>query len=147
MEFLPQGRYGQAKSRGIRNHRRARRAWGRAAIMASAAVLASAAIPAGIGLAASGGGKPMSLKATVAAKLEGGDPLTLSALLIPLGSSRLTSVTALARAAARRQAHCPPRRVPRCPRARAPIPPEPFPRETALPHLPSGKHSTWTLLS
>jgi peptidoglycan DL-endopeptidase CwlO len=66
VEFLPQGRYGQAKSRGIRNRKRARRAWGRAAIMASAAVLASAAIPAGIGLADSGGGKPTSLQATVA---------------------------------------------------------------------------------
>jgi peptidoglycan DL-endopeptidase CwlO len=67
VEFLPQGRYGQAKSRGIRNHRRARRAWGRVAIMASAAVLASAAIPAGIGLADSGGGTPTSLQATIAA--------------------------------------------------------------------------------
>jgi peptidoglycan DL-endopeptidase CwlO len=67
VEFLPQGRYGQAKSRGIRSHKRARRAWGRTAILVSAAVLASAAIPAGVGLADSGGGKPMSLQATVAA--------------------------------------------------------------------------------
>jgi peptidoglycan DL-endopeptidase CwlO len=65
VEFLPQGRYGQAKSRGIR--KRARRAWGRTAILAGAALLASFAIPAGIGLADSGGGAPPSLQATVAA--------------------------------------------------------------------------------
>jgi hypothetical protein len=84
--------------------------------------------------------------ATVAEKPEG-DPPVLSALLIPLGSSRLTSVTALTRTAARRQARVPPRRAPRGARARAPILSEAFPRETALPYLPSGKHSTWSLLS
>lgn len=67
MEFLPQGRYGQAKSRGIRNRERARRAWGRTAILVGATVLASFAIPAGVGLADPGGGTPPSLKATVAA--------------------------------------------------------------------------------
>jgi peptidoglycan DL-endopeptidase CwlO len=67
VEFLPQGRYGQAKSRGTRSSKRARRRWGRAAILVGAAVLASSAIPAGIGIAATGGGTPGSLQATVAA--------------------------------------------------------------------------------
>jgi cell wall-associated NlpC family hydrolase len=65
VEFLPQGRHGKAKSRGIR--KRTRRVWGRAAILVGAAVLASAAIPAGIGIADPGGGTPASLQAKVAA--------------------------------------------------------------------------------
>lgn len=65
MEFLPQGRYGKAGSRGIR--RKPRRAWGRVAILACAATLASFVLPAGIGSADPGDGTPGSLQATVAA--------------------------------------------------------------------------------
>ncbi len=65
MEFLPQGRYGKAGSRGIR--RNARRAWGRVAVLVCAATLASFALPAGIGSADPGDGTPGSLQATVAA--------------------------------------------------------------------------------
>jgi hypothetical protein len=72
--------------------------------------------------------------ATVAVKLEEGDPPVLSAPAIPLGNSKLTSVAALARMAARLQ----PLRL----RLMAPIP-----RESVLPYLPWGKHSTWSLLS
>jgi cell wall-associated NlpC family hydrolase len=67
VEFLPQGRYGTAGFRGIHSSKRSRRAWGRAAILASAATLASFALPAGIGSAAPGGGTPTSLQATIAA--------------------------------------------------------------------------------
>jgi peptidoglycan DL-endopeptidase CwlO len=67
VEFLPQGRYGKAHSRGIQASKRSRRAWGRAAIVAGAATLASFALPAGLGSAASGGGTPTSLQALVAA--------------------------------------------------------------------------------
>ena len=67
MEFLPQGRYGKAHSRGIQASRRSRRAWGRVAILVGAATLASVALPAGLGSAAPGGGTPTSLKALVAA--------------------------------------------------------------------------------
>jgi peptidoglycan DL-endopeptidase CwlO len=67
VEFLPQGRYGKAHSRGIQASRRSRRAWGRAAILVGAATLASFALPAGLGSAAPGGGTPTSLKALVAA--------------------------------------------------------------------------------
>jgi peptidoglycan DL-endopeptidase CwlO len=66
VEFLPQGRYGKAHSRGIQA-KRSRRAWGRAAIVAGAATLASFALPAGPGSAAPGGGAPTSLQALVAA--------------------------------------------------------------------------------
>jgi peptidoglycan DL-endopeptidase CwlO len=65
VEFLPQGRFGKANSRGIR--KRSRRAWGRAAILASAATLASLVLPAGIGSAEPGPATPASLKALVAA--------------------------------------------------------------------------------
>jgi len=65
VEFLPQGRSGKTDSPGIRTS--ARRAWGRAAILASAAALASFALPAGIGSAAPGDGTPTSLQATIAA--------------------------------------------------------------------------------
>jgi cell wall-associated NlpC family hydrolase len=64
VEFLPQGRYGKADSRGIRTS--ARRAWGRAAILACAATLASFALPAGIS-SADPAGKPTGLQATIAA--------------------------------------------------------------------------------
>ena len=64
MEFLPQGKYGKADSRGIRKG--ARRAWGRAAVLACAATLASFALPAGIG-SADPAGTPTSLQATIAA--------------------------------------------------------------------------------
>jgi peptidoglycan DL-endopeptidase CwlO len=67
VEFLPQGRYGKAHSRGIQASKRSRRAWGRAAIVACAATLASFALPAGQGSAAPGGGTPTSLQALVAA--------------------------------------------------------------------------------
>lgn len=67
MEFLPQGRYGKAHSRGIQASKRSRRAWRRAAILAAAATLASLALPAGLGNAAAGGGTPTSLQALVAA--------------------------------------------------------------------------------
>ena len=67
MEFLPQGRYGKAHSRGIQASKRSRRAWGRAAIVACAATVASFALPAGLGSAAPGGGPPASLQALVAA--------------------------------------------------------------------------------
>jgi peptidoglycan DL-endopeptidase CwlO len=67
VEFLPQGRYGQAHSRGIQASKRSRRAWGRAAIVVGAVALASFALPAGLGSAAPGGGKPASLQALVAA--------------------------------------------------------------------------------
>jgi cell wall-associated NlpC family hydrolase len=67
VEFLPQGRYGKAHSRGIQASRRSRRAWGRAAIVACAATLASFALPAGPGSAAPRGGTPTSLQAIVAA--------------------------------------------------------------------------------
>ena len=67
MEFLPQGRYGKAHSRGIQASRPSRRAWGRAAILAGAATLASFALPAGLGSAAPGSGPPTSLQALVAA--------------------------------------------------------------------------------
>ena len=67
MEFLPQGRYGKAHSRGIQASKHSRRAWGRAAIVAGAATLASFALPAGLGNAAAGGGKPTTLQALVAA--------------------------------------------------------------------------------
>jgi len=71
VEFLPQGRYGKAYSRGARTRsgawgRGARRRWGRAAILASAATLASFALPAGIG-SADPAGSPGGLQATVAA--------------------------------------------------------------------------------
>jgi cell wall-associated NlpC family hydrolase len=64
VEFLPQGKYGKADSRGIRKG--ARRAWGRTAILACAAALASFALPAGIGSAAPAD-TPTSLQATIAA--------------------------------------------------------------------------------
>jgi peptidoglycan DL-endopeptidase CwlO len=67
VEFLPQGRYGKAHSRGIPAANRSRRPWGRAAILAAAAALASFALPAGLGNAAVGGGTPTSLQALVAA--------------------------------------------------------------------------------
>ncbi len=67
MEFLPQGRYGKAHSRGIQASRPSRRAWGRAAILVGAATLASFALPAGLGSAAPGSGTPTSLQALVAA--------------------------------------------------------------------------------
>ena len=67
MEFLPQGRYGKAHSRGIQPSKRSRRAWGRAAIVVGAATLASFALPAGLGSAAPGDGTPTSLQALVAA--------------------------------------------------------------------------------
>jgi peptidoglycan DL-endopeptidase CwlO len=65
VEFLPQGRYGKADSRGIRSN--ARRGWGRTAILAGAVTVACFALPAGIGTAAPGGGTPGNLQATVAA--------------------------------------------------------------------------------
>jgi peptidoglycan DL-endopeptidase CwlO len=64
VEFLPQGRSGKTDSPGIRTS--ARRAWGRAAILASATALASFALPAGIG-SAGPAGTPSGLQATVAA--------------------------------------------------------------------------------
>jgi peptidoglycan DL-endopeptidase CwlO len=67
VEFLPQGRYGQAHSRGIQASKRSRRAWGRAAVVVCAVALASFTLPAGLGSAAPGGGKPTSLQALVAA--------------------------------------------------------------------------------
>jgi peptidoglycan DL-endopeptidase CwlO len=67
VEFLPQGRYGKAHSRGTQARSRSRRAWARAAILVSAATLASFALPAGLGSAAPGGGTPTSLQATIAA--------------------------------------------------------------------------------
>jgi peptidoglycan DL-endopeptidase CwlO len=65
VEFLPQGRHGQAGSRGIRARTGPRRAWGRAAVLASAATLLSLLLPAGIGSADSAG-TPTTLQATVA---------------------------------------------------------------------------------
>ncbi len=64
MEFLPHGRYGKIESRGI--GRGARRGWGRVAILGGAATLASMVLPSGVGSAASQGGSPPSLQATVA---------------------------------------------------------------------------------
>jgi peptidoglycan DL-endopeptidase CwlO len=67
VEFLPQGRFDQAHSRGIpaRARQRAiRRAWRRVAILASAATLASLALPAATGSADSAG-TPVGLQATV----------------------------------------------------------------------------------
>jgi cell wall-associated NlpC family hydrolase len=64
VEFLPQGRHGKTDSRGTRTS--ARRAWGRAAILASAATLASFALPTGIG-SADPAGTPSGLQATIAA--------------------------------------------------------------------------------
>jgi peptidoglycan DL-endopeptidase CwlO len=66
VEFLPQGRYRKAGSRGIRVRRGPRRAWGRAAVLASAAALVSIVLPAGIG-SADPAGSPPGLQATVAA--------------------------------------------------------------------------------
>ncbi len=64
MEFLPQGRYGKADSRGIRTG--ARRAWGRAAALACAVTLASLVLPSGIG-SADPSPTPTGLQATIAA--------------------------------------------------------------------------------
>jgi len=64
VEFLPQGKYGKAGSRGIR--RSARRAWGRTAVLVGAATLVSFALPTAIGSADSAG-TPTGLQATVAA--------------------------------------------------------------------------------
>jgi peptidoglycan DL-endopeptidase CwlO len=70
VEFLPQGRYGTADSRGIRVRRGPRRAWGRAwgrtAVLASAAALASITLPSGVG-SAEPAGSPGGLQATIAA--------------------------------------------------------------------------------
>src|SRR5258708_12460954 len=55
-----------------------------------------------------------------------------SALPIPAGSAKLASVAAQARTAARPHARRAPLRIP---------------RESALPYLPWGKNSTWSLLS
>ncbi len=64
MEFLPQGKYGRTGSRGM--SRTTRRAWGRAAVLASAATLVSLALPTGIG-SADPASTPTGLQATVAA--------------------------------------------------------------------------------
>jgi peptidoglycan DL-endopeptidase CwlO len=65
VEFLPYGRFGKIYSQGTYARTRARRVWGRVAIVASAATLASFALPSGIGSAASAG-TPTSLQKTVA---------------------------------------------------------------------------------
>jgi peptidoglycan DL-endopeptidase CwlO len=71
VEFLPHGRYGKTDSRGTGARPGSRRAWGRAAVLASAAAVASLVLPAGIGSAETAGpaqrtGTPGSLQATVA---------------------------------------------------------------------------------
>jgi peptidoglycan DL-endopeptidase CwlO len=70
VEFLPHGRYGKTDSRGkdaVRRTRKGvRRAWGRAAVLASAATLVSLVLPSGVSSAGSTGGTPGSFGATVA---------------------------------------------------------------------------------
>jgi cell wall-associated NlpC family hydrolase len=65
VEFLPHRRSGKTYSQGAHARARARRAWGRVGILASAATLASFALPSGISSADSVGTTP-TLQATVA---------------------------------------------------------------------------------
>jgi peptidoglycan DL-endopeptidase CwlO len=65
VEFLPHRRSGKTYSQGTYARARARRAWGRVAILASAATLVSFALPSGIASADSAG-TPTTLQATVA---------------------------------------------------------------------------------
>jgi peptidoglycan DL-endopeptidase CwlO len=65
VEFLPYRRSGKIYSQGTCARTRARRAWGRVAILASTATLVSFALPSGIGSADSTG-TPASLQQTVA---------------------------------------------------------------------------------
>jgi peptidoglycan DL-endopeptidase CwlO len=65
VEFLPYRRSGKLYSQGTYARTRARRAWGRVAILASTATLVSFALPSGIG-SADPAGTPTSLQKTVA---------------------------------------------------------------------------------
>jgi len=65
VEFLPHHRFGKIYSQGTYARTRARRVWGRVAILASATTLVSLALPSGIGSADSAG-TPTSLQKTVA---------------------------------------------------------------------------------
>ena len=65
MESLPHRRSGKTYSQGTHAGARARRAWGRVAILASATTLVSFALPSGIG-SAQPAGTPKGLQATVA---------------------------------------------------------------------------------
>jgi peptidoglycan DL-endopeptidase CwlO len=65
VEFLPYHRFGKIYSQGTYARTRARRVWGRVAILASATTLVSLALPSGIG-SADPTGTPTSLQKTVA---------------------------------------------------------------------------------
>lgn len=66
MERLPQGRPGRGRSRGNRIGGTGRRAWGRAAVLASAVTLVSLVLPSGIGHAQPAPSTPKSLHAVLA---------------------------------------------------------------------------------